>query len=468
MRTENLSPPDCVGALAWYDLVTEDENMAQRPLDLAATESAQQFFGAELRHRRQLRNLSLNQLGTLSHDSGSLIGKIEKAQRRPTREFAQRMDEALETGGLLERMWLKMNSSAPEPERTWQLVGDQPSGASWVGCDVFDPVREWLEDSAPTFARSSNGRHIGSADIDVMWSMCDAFANADHHLGGGYARATLARFIDEVVGPAVQGTYDSHAAPQLYAVAARLCDLSGFMCFDSARQGLGQQYFRQALRLAKASGNAALGAHILTDMSMQAHYLDRPLDAVWLGTAAVRIAEKGESPATAARCNALLARAHALAGNIRESNRAMLDSERALNRARHQNEPDWIRFFTERQLSAEFMYVAHDSCDVRAVQRLAPLVLADSQGMERRQVLVAATFAASYVTESDDGRSGMATQVEQACGVLREALKAARTLVSARGIESINSVRRRLARYADVTAVKEVEEEFQATVALGG
>ncbi|WP_054816242.1 helix-turn-helix domain-containing protein [Nocardia arizonensis] len=441
--------------------------MAQQPRELAAMESAQQFFGAELRHWRLLRKMSLSQLGAVSHDSGSLIGKIEKAQRRPGRDFAQRMDEALETGGVLERMWVDMNSPALQKDSIIQLVADEPN-APWVGCDVFDPVREWLDETVPVFATGENHRRVGTADIEVMWSMCDVFSNADHHLGGGYARATLARFLDDVVGPALRSSYDSRTASELYAVAARLCDLSGFMCFDSARQGLGQKYFRQALRLAKVSGNAALGAHILTDMSMQAHYLSRAKDALWFGAAAVRAAEQSGSPSSAARCNAVLARAHALNGDVTAGVQAMLEAERRLNRARPDDEPDWIRFFTERQLSAEFMYVAHDGRRAVDVQQRAPVVLADSVGMERRQVLVAATLAASYVPEAGEATAGQSVEVEQACRVLLDTMIVARGLTSARGIESINIVRRRLAPYADLAIVQQVENEFRSTVALVG
>ncbi|MEV6429120.1 helix-turn-helix transcriptional regulator [Nocardia sp. NPDC051463] len=440
--------------------------MAQQPRELAAMESAQQFFGAELRHWRLLRKMSLNQLGGITHDSGSLIGKVEKAERRPGQDFAQRMDEALKTGGVLRRMWADMNLPASQADSTVPLVADEPN-APWAGCDVFDPVREWLDETVPVFATGENHRRVGTADIEVMWSMCDVFSNADHHLGGGYARATLARFLDDVVGPALRGSHDGRTAPELYAVAARLCDLSGFMCFDSARQGMGQRYFRQALRLAKASGNAALGAHILTDMSMQAHYLDRTKEALWFGTAAVRAAEQSGSPSTAARCNALLARAHALNRDAAAGAQAMSEAERRLNRARPDDEPDWIRFFTERQLTAEFMYVAHDGRHAADVQQRAPLVLADSVGMERRQVLVAATLAASYVPESD-GATVKGVEIEQACHVLRDTMRAARGLTSARGIESINIVRRRLAPYADLAIVQQVENEFQTTVALVG
>ncbi|WP_330231580.1 helix-turn-helix transcriptional regulator [Nocardia sp. NBC_00508] len=462
-----LSASEAAPDLVAYDQVTEDEVMAQQPRELAAMESARQFFGAELRHWRLLRGMSHNQLGAISHDSGSLIGKVEKAQRRPGRDFAQRMDEALETGGVLERMWVDINSSAVQEDSIRPLVPDEPN-TPWVGCEVFDPVREWLEETVPVFATGSSHRRVGTADIAVMWSMCDVFANADHHLGGGYARATLARFLDDVVGPALHSSYDSRTASELYAVAARLCDLSGFMCFDSAQQGRGQRYFRQALRLAKASGNAALAAHILTDMSMQAHYLSRPKEALWFGAAAVRAADQSGSPSTAARCEALLARAYALRGDASASAEAMVEAERRLHRARPGDEPDWIRFFTERQLSAEFMYVAHDGQRPRDVQRHAPMVLADAVGMERRHVLAAATLAASYVPDPAAAAPDRTIEVEQACQVLRDAMKAARGLTSARGIEAINIVRRRLAPYADMAVVQQVENEFQSTVALVG
>ena len=115
----------------------------------------------------------------------------------------------------------------------------------------------------------------------------------------------------------------------------------------------------QALRLAKAAGDRALGAHILADMSMQAHHLGHHVEALAFADAGVRTATDCGSPSTAARCHALRARAHALAGDEAGSDAAMGAAERSLERA-HTNEPSWIRFFTADQLAAEHMYVAAD------------------------------------------------------------------------------------------------------------
>jgi tripartite-type tricarboxylate transporter receptor subunit TctC len=61
-----------------------------------------------------------------------------------------------------------------------------------------------------------------------------------------------------------------------------------------------------------------------------------------------------------ARCHAAHARALALRGDARASDRALNDAERALERGVPGDEPSWITYFTPPQLAAESMYVATD------------------------------------------------------------------------------------------------------------
>ncbi|MEU1204656.1 helix-turn-helix transcriptional regulator [Nocardia sp. NPDC005825] len=438
--------------------------MPQQPRELTAVESARQSFGAELRHWRKLRNLSPAKLGAITNDSGSLIEKVEKATRRPTRDFAQRMDQALDTGGVLERMWMKMNQPAWQDDSADPLVPDGPE-QGWVGFGEFNPVIEWFAAArAPEFVGIGR-RRIGAADLEIMWSMCGVLTKADRHLGGGYARATLLQFINATVGPALRGSYTTSTGKQLFTAAARLLNLAGFMLFDTANQGRAQQYFRRALQLAKDGDNHALGAHILTDMAMQAHYVGHPAEAVAIGEAAVATAYQTGSPSTAARSNALLARAHALHGDRIASDRAIGAAQVHLDRARPADEPEWIRFFTERQLAAESIYAAHDSGQAAEVRANAPFVLADSVGMERRHVLAAATFAGSFLIA---GPHTDGVDVEKACEVLTDALPAACGLTSSRSIEAINVVRRQLAPYADLPCVQDLEQRYHQTVSMIG
>jgi transcriptional regulator with XRE-family HTH domain len=62
------------------------------------------LFGAELRALRQQRGLSLAAVGKLVHVSGDLVGKIEKADRRPQPDLVTRLDHALQADGIIERL----------------------------------------------------------------------------------------------------------------------------------------------------------------------------------------------------------------------------------------------------------------------------------------------------------------------------------------------------------------------------
>ncbi|MFI1577101.1 helix-turn-helix domain-containing protein [Embleya sp. NPDC020630] len=74
-----------------------------RPLD--GSLSPRHHLGAELRHWRKRARLSQGALGALVHVSEDLIGKIEKATRRCDEDLATRLDEVLDTGGVLVRAW---------------------------------------------------------------------------------------------------------------------------------------------------------------------------------------------------------------------------------------------------------------------------------------------------------------------------------------------------------------------------
>jgi WD40 repeat protein/DNA-binding XRE family transcriptional regulator len=80
--------------------------VAQPPRDLTPQRDARSFFGAELRHWRELRGFSQDRLGKEVHVSGDTVAKIEKASRWPRDEFASTCDLVLDTGGALGRLWV--------------------------------------------------------------------------------------------------------------------------------------------------------------------------------------------------------------------------------------------------------------------------------------------------------------------------------------------------------------------------
>ncbi|RSS53191.1 helix-turn-helix transcriptional regulator [Streptomyces sp. WAC01280] len=85
-----------------------------RSLDPSA--SPLDYYGSELRRLREEANLGQAELGSILYCTASLIGQIETAKKVPTRQFSERLDAALMTGGLFSRLvGLVLKSQLP----TW-------------------------------------------------------------------------------------------------------------------------------------------------------------------------------------------------------------------------------------------------------------------------------------------------------------------------------------------------------------
>lgn len=71
-------------------------------------QAAWEFFGAELKRRREDAGLTQVELGSRVFVSGGYIGQFEQAIRKPQLDVARRIDEALQTDGIFERLWRKL------------------------------------------------------------------------------------------------------------------------------------------------------------------------------------------------------------------------------------------------------------------------------------------------------------------------------------------------------------------------
>ncbi|MFJ6845905.1 Scr1 family TA system antitoxin-like transcriptional regulator [Streptomyces griseoluteus] len=67
-----------------------------------------EFFGTELKRRREEAGLTQTELGTRVFVSGGYIGQFEQAIRKPQLDVAQRIDHVLQTDGIFERLCRKL------------------------------------------------------------------------------------------------------------------------------------------------------------------------------------------------------------------------------------------------------------------------------------------------------------------------------------------------------------------------
>lgn len=324
---------------------------------------------------------------------------------------------------------------------------------------VIEVLRAWADDSrAGEAARAGRtGQRVGPADVQTLSIMSEAFADTDHRLGGGHARRTLAHYLSTVAIPlAAVGKYNDHVGQLLFTQIARLADVAGFMAFDAGHQNLARYYLTYGLRLAKAAENRVLAAHILTDLSMQALHINHPDSAVASAQAAVDAAAKDCFPLTLARCHAIAARACAAANDPVASDRHLVQAELLLDRRGDVQEPQWVSFFSVRQLTVEAMYASHALGRTTYVQRhadAAHLDQAAADAMPRRDVLANTTLAMSYLQPGH-------ADVERACAIMTTCLPLIGRLTSARALAAIEQTRRRLADFSTNAAVKDLDAAF--------
>ncbi|MFE2879708.1 helix-turn-helix domain-containing protein [Streptomyces roseus] len=98
--------------------------------DLDPSASPLDYYGSELRRLREAANLKQAALGEIVFCTASLIGQIETARKVPTRDFSERLDAALGTGGLFSRLvGLVLRSVLP----TWfQPYAEMEARAAYI------------------------------------------------------------------------------------------------------------------------------------------------------------------------------------------------------------------------------------------------------------------------------------------------------------------------------------------------
>lgn len=136
--------------------------------DLDPSASPLDYYGSELRRLREGAGLKQGQLGGIVFCTASLIGQIETARKVPTRDFSERVDAALGTGGVFSRLvGLVLRSQLP----TWfQAYAEMEAKAAYISTFQAQLVYGLLQ--TEEYARAVLGvRTEGSLDAKVAARM---------------------------------------------------------------------------------------------------------------------------------------------------------------------------------------------------------------------------------------------------------------------------------------------------------
>jgi hypothetical protein len=307
------------------------------------------------------------------------------------------------------------------------------------------PVMRWLlAPPAPGGPVSGRSIRVGASDVEAVRATVRMFEDLDHRFGGGHARTAAVQYLASEVNPLLHGNYTEAVGRSLFAVTAQFTYKTGAMAYDMGLHGLARRYFVQALSLAHASGDRALGGKVLALMSHQANFCGEHAEAVDLARAA-KLGGKGHAtPTVQAMYCAMEARALASQGDKRACVRALREAEAAFARRNPADDPDWIAYFDQAEFHDEFGHC------FRALRQAADTVYHASLSLDvsaevyaRSRTFCRLTLAGAHLDRRD---------VEQACAVASEALGFVDRLKSARVRAYLSDFDRRLAPYTRVPA----------------
>jgi hypothetical protein len=229
-----------------------------------------------------------------------------------------------------------------------QLLGALAAGAASAVNSTFS----WFSAQPPP---RSNTRAVGMTDVQIIREMTQTFRRLDNRFGGGHARSALTNYLTSDVLPLFRaGRYRDDVRRDLFAAAAELNQLAGWMAYDVGDVGSGRRYLWQAMHLCQDIGDDALAGEMLAGMSHQAAFLRFPALAIDLAGAAKDNGKRAGVPALVSESAVMEAHGLALTNDARECLAALRESEQAFTAAEDRDRPEWLAYFDGAYLAAKF------------------------------------------------------------------------------------------------------------------
>lgn len=317
---------------------------------------------------------------------------------------------------------------------------------------LVEPSRDWLVTPPDAQVARGAGARVGMSDVAAVRATTDCLAQLDHRFGGGHVRPVVVHYLNSVVSGLLTGSYADAVGRALFAAAARLTELAGYTAVDTGRAGLAQRCYVQALRLAQAADDRALGGYVLAaGMSPLAASLGDPREVAQLA----RTAQEGTRGLVTARTRAMFcaaeARGHALTGDVRafreRAGEALSAMDRAEAGAETDEDPVWIAHFDRACLAGELAHCHRDLRRPRETAELAEEALAGHPQSRVRRRAIGLLLLASAQAHM--------RELEHACRAGTKAVNLLATLRSWLGRECLEDLRRQLVPFVKEPVVRE-------------
>ncbi|MFD7664682.1 helix-turn-helix domain-containing protein [Streptomyces sp. NPDC059788] len=183
-------------------------------------------------------------------------------------------------------------------------------------------------------------------DLEVM----GAFRSADRQTGGGRLYAAVVNHLRERVS---RRLLDARVDLSVFAAAAAMTEMAGWMAHDSGWDVLAERHFAKAMLLSQASGDVLLVANIAASNSHLALQAGHPDTAAhWARSGFEHLERCPRVPSLVARLHTMSARALAATGQRQPAMRALGMAQDSLQAAADDSH-HWISPFDMAALTSE-------------------------------------------------------------------------------------------------------------------
>ncbi|MFE4359142.1 tetratricopeptide repeat protein [Kitasatospora sp. NPDC056800] len=307
-------------------------------------------------------------------------------------------------------------------------------------------------------ANSGATVRVGQGEVLAVRQMVKSLGDAAAELGGGHARHLAVQYLVENVSPWLDGAWSESVGRGLFAGAAQLTHLIGWMAQDEGNHGVAQKYYAHSYRLAAEAGDAELAATALRGLAVQAIDLGYRAAAVRIAEECVDQAKRLDDPKALAYYETTLADAAAQDGDRTTATRFLGTSQRHIERSSPTPGDSWASHFSIGRWAHHSGMILAQLGAYEAAQEHLQVAL-DVHGLDRRRshAIVLADLGAVQVRQENYG-AALSTWCEFL--VLAEGLR------SVKVDDAVTDMRARLARIRTVHGATELDE--RAALFLAG
>ncbi|WEO96224.1 transcriptional regulator [Streptomyces sp. FXJ1.172] len=218
-----------------------------------------------------------------------------------------------------------------------------------TGAALTGLAASWV-DAPSAMAAALNGDRVTDTMVSTIEQRISTLRTLDDQLGGARLLEQARGDLALVTGLLSGGRYTDKVRLRLYALAARVSHLTGWMAYDAGLRSAGQRYYVGALRSARTADDDAFGAFILAEMGVHVSEAGRTAERVDLISTAIDNAPRSLSPRTQSFLYLHKAEALSRDGDHREAGTALNRATSLWEGHVTDENPDWLDWFGEAQL----------------------------------------------------------------------------------------------------------------------